>query len=133
VADKALMDPAAPRSGRVTVTLKDGRTVSHFTRHAPGTPENPMATEQVNAKARALMAPVLGARNAEAVIQRVNDLEALQDVRALRPYLARAAGGARTAKRKPAVKKAVKLARNKAGQRQTAKKKSAKKKAVKKK
>ena len=37
IADRALMDRAAPRSGRVEVTLKDGRTVSHFTRHAPGT------------------------------------------------------------------------------------------------
>jgi len=103
VADKALMDPAAPRSGRVEVTLKDGRTVSHFTRHAPGTPENPMDTEQVNAKARLLMAPVLGAKNAEAVIERVNALESLKSVRELRPFLS----GAKTAKRKPASKKAV--------------------------
>ena len=60
VADRALMDPAAPRSGLVEVTLRDGRTVSHFTRHAPGTKENPLDTEGVNAKARDLMAPVLG-------------------------------------------------------------------------
>ena len=52
VADRALMDPAAPRSGRVEVKLRDGRTVSHFTRHAPGTKENPMDTERVNEKAR---------------------------------------------------------------------------------
>jgi 2-methylcitrate dehydratase PrpD len=89
VADKSLMDPAAPRSGRVEVTLKDGRTVSHFTRHAPGTKENPMDTESVNAKARSLMAPVLGAENTEAIIQRVNDLEKLKDVRELRPFLSR--------------------------------------------
>lgn len=89
VADKSLMDPAAPRSGRVEVTLKDGRTVSHFTRHAPGTKENPMDTESVNAKARSLMAPVLGAENTEAIIQRVNDLEKLEDVRELRPFLSR--------------------------------------------
>ena len=88
VADKALMDPAAPRSGRVEVTLKDGRTVSHFTRHAPGTPENPMDTESVNAKARALMTPVLGAKNTEAIIKRVNALESLKNVRELRPFLA---------------------------------------------
>ena len=88
VADKTLMDPAAPRSGRVEVVLKDGRTVSHFTRHAPGTPENPMDTAQVNAKARLLMAPVLGAKNAEAVIERVNALESLKNVRELRPFLA---------------------------------------------
>lgn len=89
VADKALMDPAAPRSGRVEVTLKDGRTVSHFTRHAPGTKENPMDTESVNAKARLLMAPVLGAEQTEGVIRRVNALEELDDVRELRPFLAR--------------------------------------------
>ena len=89
VADKSLMDPAAPRSGRVEVTLKDGRTVSHFTRHAPGTKENPMDTESVNAKARSLMAPVLGAEKTESIIQRVNELEKLRDVRELRPFLAR--------------------------------------------
>jgi 2-methylcitrate dehydratase PrpD len=115
VADKALMDPAAPRSGRVDVTLKDGRTVSHFTRHAPGTPENPMTTEQVNAKARLLMAPVLGANNAEAVIERVNALERLKDVRELRPFLA----GKRTAVTGP---------RKKAAKKKVVKKKAAKKK-----
>jgi 2-methylcitrate dehydratase PrpD len=83
VADRALMDPAAPRSGRVEVTLRDGRTVSHFTRHAPGTKENPLDTERVNAKARALIAPVIGAERAEAVIRRVDDLENLARVRDL--------------------------------------------------
>lgn len=91
IADRDLMDPAAPRSGRVEVTLRDGRTVSHFTRHAPGTTENPLDTESVNAKARLLMAPVLGAEQAEGVIRRVNALEELADVRELRPFLARAA------------------------------------------
>lgn len=90
--DKALMDPTAPRSGRVEVTLKDGRTVSHFTRHAPGTPENPMDTEAVNAKARNLMAPVLGTDKTESLIRRVNALEDVKDVRELSSYLA---GGGR--------------------------------------
>jgi 2-methylcitrate dehydratase PrpD len=89
VGDPALMDPAAPRSGRVEVTLRDGRTVGHFTRHAPGTKENPMDTEAVSAKARLLMEPVLGAGNTEEVIRRVNALERLDDVRELRPFLAR--------------------------------------------
>jgi 2-methylcitrate dehydratase PrpD len=87
IADPALMDPAAPRSGKVEVTLKDGRTVSHFTRHAPGTAENPMTTEQVNAKARILMEPVLGRERADAVIQRVNAADALGDVRELVRFL----------------------------------------------
>jgi 2-methylcitrate dehydratase PrpD len=89
VADPALMDPAAPRSGLVEVTLRDGRTVSHFTRHAPGTKENPLDTEQVNAKARPLMEPVLGAGKTEEVIRQVNALERLDDVRKLMVLLAR--------------------------------------------
>lgn len=88
VADPELMDPAAPRSGLVEVTLRDGRTVSHFTRHAPGTQENPMDTESVNAKARQLMEPMLGAERTGEVIRRVNALEALKDVRELSPFLA---------------------------------------------
>lgn len=88
VADPGLMDPAAPRSGLVEVTLRDGRTVSHFTRHAPGTKENPMDTESVNAKARLLMEPVLGAGKTEEIIRRVNVLEELDDVRELRRFLA---------------------------------------------
>ena len=91
IAAAELMDRAAPRSGLVEVTLKDGRTISHFTRHAPGTKENPMDTESVNAKARLLMAPVLGAGQTEAVIRRVNALENLADVRELAPFLAHAA------------------------------------------
>ena len=87
VGDKALMVPDAPRSGFVEVRLRDGRTVSHFTRHAPGTKENPLDTEAVNAKARGLMEPVLGARKTEALIQRVNALEGLANVRELRPLL----------------------------------------------
>jgi 2-methylcitrate dehydratase PrpD len=87
VGDKALMVADAPRSGFVEVRLRDGRTVNHFTRHAPGTKENPMDTDAVNAKARGLMEPVLGARQTDAVIQRVNALEALANVRELLPFL----------------------------------------------
>ena len=86
IADRELMDPAAPRSGRVEVKLRDGRTVSHFTRHAPGTKENPMDTQSVSEKARHLMAPVLGEARTEEVIRQVNALEELDDVRALRPF-----------------------------------------------
>jgi 2-methylcitrate dehydratase PrpD len=88
VADRALMDPAAPRSGRVDVTLRVGRTVSHFTRHAPGTRENPLDTAGVTAKARELMTPVIGARQTSAVIERVLGLEQLRSVRELATLLA---------------------------------------------
>jgi 2-methylcitrate dehydratase PrpD len=88
VADRALMDPAAPRSGRVDVTLRDGRTVSQFTKYAPGTRENPLDTAGVTAKARELMLPVFGPRRTDAVIQRVNSLEQLRSVRELAALLA---------------------------------------------
>jgi 2-methylcitrate dehydratase PrpD len=87
VADRALMDPAAPRSGLVEVMLRDGRTVRHFTRHPPGTKESPLDTGAVNAKARGLMEPVLGPGRTERLIERVNALEELKDVRELRPLV----------------------------------------------
>ena len=88
VADPDLMVLEAPRSGFVEVTKRDGEKVSLFVSHAPGTPENPLDTEGVNAKARELMAPILGAARTEGLIERINALEELGDVRELRPFLA---------------------------------------------
>ena len=87
VGDRALMDPEAPRSGFVEVTMTDGRKVSRLTRHPPGTKENPLDTAGVNAKVRDLMIPVLGAQRTEALIAQVNTLETLDDIRKLRPLL----------------------------------------------
>jgi 2-methylcitrate dehydratase PrpD len=84
-ADQALMDPAAPRGAIVEVTLADGRKVDHFTKFPPGTKENPLTTEAVNAKTRDLMAPVLGAEKTERLIEQINGLERVSDMRALGP------------------------------------------------
>jgi 2-methylcitrate dehydratase PrpD len=81
VADRSLMDPAAPRSGRVEVTLRDGRQVSHFTRFAPGTKENPLDADGVNAKVRDLMSPVVGAQRTEQIIKSVHAIESINDMR----------------------------------------------------
>ena len=62
-------------------------STNHFTRYAPGTKQNPLDTEGVNAKARSLMTPVLGAARTEEVLERVKALEDVDDVRALRPFL----------------------------------------------
>jgi hypothetical protein len=61
--------------------------MNHFTRHPPGTKENPLDTARVNEKARGLMAPVLGAQRTETLIQRVNALEDVANVRELIPLL----------------------------------------------
>jgi 2-methylcitrate dehydratase PrpD len=83
VGDRALVVPDAPRSGFVEVTLRDGRKVNHFTRHAPGTKENPLDTSGVNEKVRGLMAPVLGAERTESILRRVNTLDELSNIREL--------------------------------------------------
>lgn len=87
VADPGLAVVEAPRSGFVEVTLRDGRRVDLFVSHAPGTPENPLDTEAVNAKARGLMTPILGEARTEGLIQRISGLEELNDVRELRQLL----------------------------------------------
>ncbi len=52
-------------------------------KHPPGTKENPLSAEAVAAKARDLMAPVIGAGRADAVISRVNKIEEVRDARDL--------------------------------------------------
>jgi len=84
-ADKALMDPAAPRGAVVEVTMTDGKKVDHFTKYPPGTKENPLSTEAVSAKVRDLMAPVLGADKANKLIDQINNLEKVASVRSLVP------------------------------------------------
>jgi 2-methylcitrate dehydratase PrpD len=87
VGDQALMDPAAPRSALVEVTMTDGQKVSHFTKHPPGTKENPLDTDAVNAKSRDLMLPVLGREKTEKLIEAINTIEKAEDIRGLRPLI----------------------------------------------
>jgi 2-methylcitrate dehydratase PrpD len=87
VADAALMDPGAPRGSIVEVTLTDGRHVQHHTKFPAGTPENPLSTEAIDAKARDLMVPVLGAARTDALLHRLHELEKLDNMRRLRPLL----------------------------------------------
>jgi len=85
VADRKLVDPAAPRSALMEVTRTDGLRVNHFTKYPPGTKENPLSTEGLNAKVTELMEPVLGAERTKQLIQRVNELEEVREMRDLRP------------------------------------------------
>ena len=55
--------------------------------HAPGTPENPLDTAGVNAKARALMSPILGEARTSELLERVNALETVGNMRTLRALL----------------------------------------------
>lgn len=71
----------------VEVTLNDGKALTERVEHVRGTPENPMTREEVVAKARELMAPVLGASTCGALIERILLLDGVKDIRDLRPLL----------------------------------------------
>lgn len=75
------------REAIVELTLADGTQLSEWVRDVRGTAENPMTREEVFAKARDLMEPVLGASACTALIGKVLALDALRDIRALRPAL----------------------------------------------
>ena len=91
VADKSLRDPAAPRSGLVEVTLRDGRTMRHFTRHPPGTKESPLDDASLESKVRDLVSPVLGERQTATLIARVKAIEQVGDMRELVALMTRRA------------------------------------------
>jgi hypothetical protein len=51
------------------------------------TKENPLDTDAVSAKTRDLTSPVLGPAKADRLIEQLNTLEKVNDVRKLRPLL----------------------------------------------
>ena len=75
------------RQAIIEIDCTDGRTLSHRTRAVLGTPDNPMSEAQVEEKASDLMAPVLGTDKTARLIAALRGLEALADVRELRPLL----------------------------------------------
>jgi hypothetical protein len=75
------------RQAIIEITTKDGRHLRHHTKAVLGTPDNPMAAAQVEAKAHDLMSPILGAARATVLIEAIRQIEEMQDVRDLRPLL----------------------------------------------
>jgi 2-methylcitrate dehydratase PrpD len=71
----------------VEVTLADGTRLQEVNDTVRGTPENPMSQEEVVAKARDLVAPVLGADTCAKLIEKIFALDRVRDVRELRPLL----------------------------------------------
>jgi 2-methylcitrate dehydratase PrpD len=76
------------RQAIIEITLNDGQRLTHRTRAVRGTPENPMESAEVEAKALDLMAPVLGKDRADRLIEAVRGIEKLDDARDLRRWLA---------------------------------------------
>jgi 2-methylcitrate dehydratase PrpD len=87
VGDEELTRAMPSRQGIVELTLRDGRTLRHHTTAVRGTAENPMSRAEVEAKSYDLMAPVIGEARAHRLCDAIWNLEALKDVRKLRPLL----------------------------------------------
>jgi 2-methylcitrate dehydratase PrpD len=87
VPDEELEKLIPVRVAIVEVTLTDGTRLSERAEHVRGTPENPMTRDEVVAKARELMTPVLGAAACSNLIERVLALDGVKDVRELRLLL----------------------------------------------
>lgn len=71
----------------VTVTLVDGIELSHHVEAVRGTAQNPMPRDEVAAKSRDLVTPVLGAATCRKLIDTVFGLEKVKNIRELRPCL----------------------------------------------
>jgi 2-methylcitrate dehydratase PrpD len=90
VGDEELERLLPTRVGIVDVELTDGTHLTERVENARGTPENPMTRDEVVAKARGLMTPVLGTAISTKLIDRLLDINSVKDVRELRPLLQRA-------------------------------------------
>jgi len=90
IPDDALQRLMPLRVAIVGLMLADGTHLTQRVDNVRGTPENPMTSGEVVAKARDLMAPVLGAKSCATLIEAVLHLENVKDIRELRPALQRA-------------------------------------------
>jgi len=79
------------RETTVEVTLGDGAVLTERVEAVRGTAENPMPRDEVVAKCRDLIAPILGAQKAAALIDKVLNVTTVRDVREFRPLLGNSA------------------------------------------
>ena len=81
-------DELPRRAGTLIVTTRGGDRLSRTVTHVRGTAGNPMTEDEVAAKARDLMAPVLGAARSGELVAALLALQTVADCRDLRPLLA---------------------------------------------
>ena len=87
VPDEQLQRLLPLRVAIVELTLTDGTQLTQRVDKVRGTPQNPMTREEIEAKARDLMTPVLGATKCNNLIEKIFALESVKDIRELRPLL----------------------------------------------
>lgn len=89
VPDEALKQFLPLRVAVVEVTLRDGSRFVERVEAVRGTPRNPMSRAEVIAKCRDLIGSVLGLDTATRLIDAVFGMQAITDIRQLRPLLQR--------------------------------------------
>jgi 2-methylcitrate dehydratase PrpD len=89
VPDEALARLLPARTAIVEISLADGTQLSDRVEAVRGTVRNPMTRAEVVDKARDLAAPVVGGAAAKKLIDALLGIEALKDMRQLRPLLQR--------------------------------------------
>jgi 2-methylcitrate dehydratase PrpD len=77
------------REAIVEVVLADGSKLVERVGAVRGTSDNPMTRDEVAAKVRDLIAPVIGSARAARLIETVWTLDTVKDIRSLRPLLQR--------------------------------------------
>jgi 2-methylcitrate dehydratase PrpD len=87
VPDAELTASLPVRVAIVEVTLRNGKHYSERVEAVRGTPRNPMGRDEIVAKARDLIGPVMGDKRIDPLIGKLLALESLADVRELRPFL----------------------------------------------
>lgn len=65
----------AVRHADVSITLRDGRVVSSGPTTAPGDPESPLTADQLEAKSRGSVTPLLGTVASEQLLNTVRHIE----------------------------------------------------------
>jgi len=87
IPDEELQRLLPNRVAIVEVELTDGAQFSERVEAVRGTVQNPMTQDEVVAKARDLIAPVLGDSTSTKLVNKVLELENVKDIKHLRPLL----------------------------------------------
>ena len=89
IPDEELERRMPRRETNLEIVMNDGTRLTEHVASVRGTFDNPMTREEVIAKGRDLMNPVLGAGGTTKLIDTIFNLESLKNVRDLRPLLQR--------------------------------------------
>ena len=69
-----------PVFGEVTITLKDGRSITEKVDHATGAPQNPMSDAKLEDKFRTLVGRVLSKEQSEKLLARLWDIDKVDNI-----------------------------------------------------